>query len=465
MRVILEVVKGPHEGEQFEFARHDTFMVGRSRNERVHFKIPDDRYFSRYHFLIEANPEKCFLRDLGSTNGTYINNKDNKVRETFLTSGDVILAGRTRFRIRIEEDVAVPIAPEPDAPGPESLPPDEADSPSNDVDLFPRAPTGSLSCAVCGKLAEHTRLGDLTDTRMITYVCHHCRDQAFDEQHPIPNYEKLGQVGHGALGPVYKARRLSTGVLVALKVIPPELSAHPQAVKHFLREMQLTSQLEHPNIVPTIEMGEAGGQLWIATEFVDGLDAERLAEQVGGTVLLPDAVGIMTHVLGALDYAHGLNLVHRDVKPSNIMVTGSPGTYVARLADFGLLRNMDEAGMSQITRAGEAKGTVKFMPPEQIIDCRFVKPAGDIYEAGATLYWLLTGEYVYDFKKRDRRGEQLDPFLMIIDEKIPIVPIRERDPSIPEPAAKAIETALAHDPEDRYDSAIEMARALERAIS
>ncbi len=127
------------------------------------------------------------------------------------------------------------------------------------------------------------------------------------------------------------------------------------------------------------------------------------------------------------------------------------------------MKNMDEAGVSGITRKGEVRGTVPFMPPEQVLDCRFVRPAGDIYSAGATLYWLLTGEFVHDFEARDPRGEPMDPYLIILDG--PIVPICQRDPAVPEPLAEVIETALADEPEDRYETAAETARALQRALA
>ena len=468
MRVILEVVEGTQAGKRFEFDRHDTFMVGRS--DKAHFCIPNDLYFSRFHFMVEANPPECFLRDLGSTNGTHVNGEP--VVQARLNDGDLIRAGRTYFRVRVLAAEPGPTAPEPPelqpvAPVPDGEAPEAAGDIWTDTQLRARAaPTdrpAQLHCAVCGKLATDTVLGDMTDTRLVTYVCRDCRDHGRDERHPIPNFELLQQLGSGALGPVYKARRQSTGVVVALKTFPPHLAADGRATRLFLREMQLSAQLDHPNIVRLVEMGDAGGDLWIAAEYVDGIDAAKLARQLGGTVPLRDAIDILCQTLDALEYAHNRNLVHRDVKPSNILVTGSPGAYTARLADFGLMKNMDEAGMTGITREGEVRGTVPYMPPEQVLDCRFVKPAGDIYQAGASLYWLLTGRFVYDFEARDRRGEVRDPFLVILED--PIVPIRQVDPSIPQAIAEAIETALQREPQDRFETPAEMAAALRAAVS
>jgi len=467
MRIRLEVAKGTQAGKRFVFDRHETFMVGRSK--KVHFQIPDDRFFSRHHFMIEVNPPECFLRDLGSTNGTFVN--DEKVQQVHLKDGDVIRGGKTWIRVHVEEapaeaEAAVSperAAPQPVTPAPAqpAVSPPVRDRISMEETLL-LAQRGELRCAICGRVAEDTPLRDLADRRMVTYVCQACRQERWDPSRPVPGFELIEKVGQGALGPVYKARRTATDRIVLLKVITPRADLRQEATKLFFREMQLSATLDHPNIVRVIEMGLAGRDLWVATDYVEGVDAARLARQLGGRVPLADAVDITCQTLDALCYAHGLNLVHRDVKPPNVMVSGAPGAYVARLSDFGLLRNMDEAGLSGITRQGDVRGTVPFMPPEQVLDCRFVKAAGDIYGAGATLYWLLTGQYVYDFEARDARGEVKDPFLVILEDAV--VPVRQREADVPEGVAAAIEKSLEREPEDRFGSAAEMAAALRNAM-
>lgn len=464
MRVILEVIEGPQTGEQFVFERREAFVIGRKKNSRVQFRIPDDPYLSRYHLRIEVSPPHCSLRDIGSRNGTRVNGK--KVRDADLKDGDVIRAGRTEMLVRIEESQPEP-APAPRAPQPPIESPDSPVTPDMDTKVLgsfgPSHGSPGVFCATCKRPAHDTHLGDLTETRIIAYVCPDCLAKHEDPQYPVPNYEKLKVLKRGNLGPVYKARRVSTDMLVVLKILSRDLTANPQAVSTFLRQMSLAAGLRHDNIVPIVELGQAGQDLWLASEYVEGCDAAELARRLGGTVPWADAVEIICRILDALHYAHGQNLVHRDVKPSNILVSGQPGSYSARLADFGLMRNMDEAGVSGITRKGEVRGTVPFMPREQVLDCRFVKPAGDVYAAGATLYWLLTGELTRDFEALDLRGEVKDAYLVILDD--PVVPIRERDPAVPESIARVLDTALADEPEDRYDTAAEMARALRRAIS
>ena len=456
MQVILEVVEGPQAGQQFAFDRHEAFVVGRKENERVQFKIPQDPYLSRYHFLIDVCPPNCRIRDLGSRNGTRVNK--HKVREARLKDGDVIRAGKTKMRVKIKQGDPA-----------EQATPDSREPDMMTTRVFGTGPasTGSspLRCMVCNcEPDKDALLGSLTDTSMVTYTCGECRKKARGSGQIIPNYQKLAELGSGALGTVYKARQVDSGRLTALKMISPEMAANPEAAELFFREMRVTMMLKHPRIVEVVEMGQTGNDLWIASELVDGPDAMQLAGQKGGTLPLADAVAIVCQVLEGLQYAHRKNLVHRDVKPPNILVSGRPGAYQAWLADFGLMKNIDEAGMSEYTRPGEVRGTLPFMPPEQVSDCRFVKPEGDVYAAGATLYWLLTGKFVYDFEAPDKNGKPKDPYLIILDEKQDPEPIKKPDESIPKPVAKVVARSLAHEPEDRFETAAEMAHALERAV-
>jgi serine/threonine-protein kinase len=460
MKVILEVLSGPQQGTEFVFERPEAFVVGRKRNERVQFRIPHDRFLSRYHMLIEVNRDQCCLRDLSSTNGTNVNGRP--VKTAVLLDGDVLSAGKSEIRVRIENHVLPEPALEDGRPQADVL--EDSDWETDFVGLSPegRAREG-LRCEICEGAATDSHLAGLLDTRLLAYVCRACMKRRRDPEQPIPNYQKLALLERRELGPVYQARRVSTGKVVVLKILNPRQTDTSLAVKLFLRQMQVIARLKHPRIVPVVEMGQAGAYLWVASEFVEGVDARALAGRVGKTLPLEDAVVITLQVLEALDYAHGRNLVHRDVKPSNILVCGKPGAYESLLTDFGLAKNTDEAGVSNFTRQNEVRGTVPFMPPEQVLDCRFVKPPGDLYAVAASLYWMLTGAFVRDFEARDVRGELKDPYLIILED--PIVPPRQRDPSIPHLVARVIEKALAKEPEDRFETAVEMARALRNAMT
>ncbi len=293
-RVVLEVTKGPRTGKQLAFTTHEAFVIGREKNKRVQFRVPGDRSMSGYHMLLEVNPPQCFLRDLGSLNGTFVNGK--MIRHTHLTDGDVVCAGKTEIRVRIED--ARPAGDGASGQVPASAAPGSQRSPrlGMSTTVFGTVPgkgaAKDLRCSICNKLAHDTFLGDLEDTRILAYVCPNCREQHRTPEQPIPNYQKLKKMGHGALGPVYKARRMNTGKLVVLKVLSPEIAGNLGAVQLFVRQMTLAATLQHPLIVPIVEMGQAGDELWLACDFVDGKDAAELANGLGGSVPLSDAVGI-----------------------------------------------------------------------------------------------------------------------------------------------------------------------------
>jgi len=311
MHITLNVTAGPHKGDQFAFDKYETFMIG--RGQTVQFRIADDPYFSRYHCMIEVCPPHCFLRDVGSTNGTYVNRK--RIRQVRLKDGDVIRGGRTRMQVQIREDASgnapsEPIASPETAPGgfESPLKGDWMDTLPIVGGLYPLEP-GHVRCSRCGRVPEETELPRLTDAQMISYVCPTCRKEIADALHPIPNYEVLGVLGRGSLGPVYKARRVSSDRLTALKLAPPEIAGNEKVVQMFVRQMRLCAKLEHENIVPIVEVGQAGQQLWIATEYVEGVDAADLARRHGGRLPLRDAADIVCQALAGLEYAHGRNLV------------------------------------------------------------------------------------------------------------------------------------------------------------
>jgi serine/threonine-protein kinase len=473
MRVVLTVIKSVNAaivGKEIVFDGYGMFTIGRpasdGRNRKLDGRIPGDPYMSRGHMQITVSPSVVLLHDI-STHGTAVNGErvratsfnGQMAKLTNLKDGDIIVGGKTRFRARIESRPELPQEVSPTGQGTV-----DSDDPWKTKICGRVGACREVKCLVCREVATDSLLNDLTDTGLTAYVCQSCLAKQRNSPCPIPNYEKLAMLGTGSLGVVLKARRLSDGKIVALKVLAPEMCAIPELAKTFLRQMRLCAKLSHPKLVPIVQMGQAGNQLWLATEYVDGIDARRLRQQLKGKLPLADAIDIACQTLEGLSYAHGKSLVHRDVKPSNILVAGQPGGYDARLADFGLIKNINEAGMSQDTFTGEGviRGTVPFMSREQVEDCRFVQPQGDIYGAAASLYWQLTGEFVRDFEVRDKHGEIKNPYAIILDD--PIVPLRKRDPSIPASVARVVEKALADDPEDRFEKATQMADALQEAL-
>lgn len=315
MRVTLNVVAGPQTGRTFTFDQHDTFMIGRS--EDAHFCLPHDRFFSRHHCLIEIAPPQAFIRDLGSTNGTFVNGI--RIESAYLKHGDRIQGGETVLEVQVIGDRA-----------------ESTGNRQHAVSYETEPSLITVSCINCNlpAKAEASR----PDAKL-SYLCENCREQLKKNPQPIPNYQMIRVLGQGGMGSVMLARAVSDGRLVAVKTLLPEVAVSDQSLKRFLREIEVASSLRHPNIVSYIEHGTHNGIVYLVTEYVPGLDASKLAKQRGGRLPWQQVVKIIEQTLAALDFAHGLGFVHRDIKEQNILVDGSFPNFVAKLTDFGLSKS------------------------------------------------------------------------------------------------------------------------------
>ena len=240
---------------------------------------------------------------------------------------------------------------------------------------------------------------------------------------------------------------------MALKVITPAMAGTRAQLERFLREVSILHGLDHPNVVAFRDVGAAAGRLYFAMEYVSGRDAERLLKE-DGPLPVPRAVALVCQVLAGLAYAHARGFVHRDVKPSNVLVAEANGVEAVKLADFGLARVYQASQLSGLTLTGDVGGTPAFMPPEQITAYREAKPPADQYAAAATLYNLLTGEYVYDLPARGPLR-----YAKILNK--PPVPILSRRPDLPPALAAVIHRGLARDPARRFPGVAEFRKALE----
>ena len=246
----------------------------------------------------------------------------------------------------------------------------------------------------------------------------------------------------------------SDNASVAVKMIEPVTHGSRQDLERFFREALILEQLNHPNIVAYREMGEWYGRLYFVMDYVNGVELSRLQRKNGGPLPVGRAVDIMCQVLDALDYAHAKKFVHRDIKPSNILVTADGGRDRVMVADFGLARTYQASSLSGLTGAGEVRGTVAYMAPEQFEDFRNAGPAADQYSAGATLYTLLTGQCVYG-KATDRTTQVSN----IRSEPLPLDALRR--PDIPVGLAEVLRKSLEKNPGDRFGDVSQMRRALE----
>jgi serine/threonine-protein kinase len=254
------------------------------------------------------------------------------------------------------------------------------------------------------------------------------------------------------MGSVYLARRLATGQTCAVKIILPEAAASERTVRMFLREISVLGQLDHPRIVRFLDQGIDHGQFFFAMEYVETIN---LAAWLSGR---PDAqrrrvfCDLTCQVLEGLEYAHARGFVHRDVKPSNILVSHREGLLQAQLADFGLAKSFQTAGLSGITDEGEIRGTPSFMAPEQVADCRFARPAVDLYGVGASLYYFLANQPPYGLRPRT-------DLLVALLEQDP-TPLTQLCPTVPAGLAEVIHQALSREPDRRFAGAPAMRAAL-----
>src|SRR2546423_6817727 len=430
MRVTLRVLEGPYSGREFTFEQHETFLIGRS--DTAHLYLPNDRFFSRHHCLLEIAPPELFLRDLGSTNGTFVNGQ--KVSEVFLRSGDRIQGGQTVLEVQVTSDsVATNISETPTLAGPVMV---------------------TVECVNCGRRDR----AEAAPGESLTFICEECREELKRHPQPVPGYEMIKMLGRGGMGCVMLARDEKSGRAVAIKTLLPEVAVTDQSVRRFMREIEVAAALDHPNIVRYIESGTQNGAVYLVTEYVEGSDASKLADSQGGRLPYKEEIDVMTQSLDALDYAHGKGYIHRDIKESNILLTGAAPNYTAKLTDFGLAKSFTQTGMSGITMAGDMAGTLAYMPPEQIKDFRNVKPTSDIYAIGMTAYSLLAGDTALDVGPA---GDMAAIVRAIFEGQI--IPLRQRVPEVPDRVAEVIERALAKDPIHRWQSAAAMRNALMHA--
>ncbi len=439
MRVTLRVIAGPQTGRFFTFDQHETFMIGRSEDSQ--FCLPHDRFFSRHHCLLEIAPPQCFLRDLGSTNGTFVNGL--KADTAHLKNGDRIQGGETVLEVEVSTA--------------ESNFDDSFGNPQSKrmVDTVPSLIT--IQCLNCGlpSKAEVSR----PDAKL-TFVCDDCREILRKNPQPIPNYQMIRILGQGGMGSVMLARSEKDGRAVAIKTLLPEVAVSEQSLKRFMREIEVAASLRHPHIVSYIEHGTHNGIVYLVSEYVGGMDASKLSKMRGGKLDYREVIVIIEQTLAALDFAHSLGFVHRDIKEQNILVDGTFPRYTSKLTDFGLAKSFKQTGMSGVTMVGDVAGTIAYMPPEQVRDFKEVKPPSDIYAIGMTAYSLITGAHALDLSPRAGISETVKA----IFEK-PIVPIQQRMPEVPLRVAAVIETAIAKEVQLRWRTAGEMREALLRAIN
>lgn len=502
-KVILECVAGALTGSRISFEDREVCILGRSPECRP--ALPNDEAhsgISRHHCLIDINPPEIRVRDFGSLNGTFVNGNRIGGREKGTTPetaraavfpehdldhGDLLQVGGTAFKVLLERALYCnSCGDEMDesgstAPGnksqrrlcshcrtrAETL---RSDAPK---DILPR-------CLACG---EEIVRAESSNALVQTQLCDRCRnnsDRVVDYAAEISSlseaagsglgrYRIAGKIGHGGMGAVYEAVDRANNQTVALKVMLPEVAVNSRNVELFLRETDVSRALDHRNVVKLYDSGYERGIFYICMAFCNGGSVEEKMFQAGGRLSLDESLGIIYQVLDALEYAHGraltprsgeppvVGIVHRDVKPKNILLDTSGGETLALLCDFGLSKAFDLAGLSGLTCTGNVAGSPVYMPRQQVLNFKYSKPEVDVWATAASLYHMLTGKFPRDFPKN------ADPWRMVLETSA--VPIKKRNPDVPDKVAKVIDQALIDRPEIRFKTAQEFGSRLRAAVA
>jgi eukaryotic-like serine/threonine-protein kinase len=269
-----------------------------------------------------------------------------------------------------------------------------------------------------------------------------------DAAHKIPGYKILGKLGAGAMAVVYKGRQLSLNRIVAIKILPKKLSENPEYVEGFYKEGEAAGKLNHPNIVQAFDVGEAGGYHYFVMEFVEGKTiADDLA--AGHIFSESEALDIIIQVAHALAHAHACGLIHRDVKPKNIMISSNG---IVKLADMGLARGMSDIEAAQ-AEEGKAYGTPYYISPEQIRGKIDIDGRSDIYGLGATFYHMVTGRVPF------MADNSTDVMKKHLKEKL--IPPDHINTTLSAGVSEVIEIMMAKQRENRYNNVEELLLDLE----
>jgi len=317
-------------------------------------------------------------------------------------------------------------------------------------------------CPVCGSKATASALDDDATPTLLIQL----QPQFGGENLPhIPEFQIQGELGRGGMGIVYKARQLSEDRIVALKVIRKDRLQHDEAVRRFRREAQAAARLQHPNIVRLYDSDNSGDTHFLAMEYVPGITLEKFVE-LYGPAPYPLAVSILRQAGLGLQHAQEQGLVHRDVKPSNLMITpasgknddGSPA--LVKILDMGVARvlqgdNLAES-LSTLTQGGSVIGTADYVAPEQLEDPHGADIRADLYSLGCTLYYLLVGKVPFPggslISKLDKQRWQMP------------TPIERLRPDVPPAVAEVAAKLMAKKPADRYPNPADLVRAVDELI-
>ena len=403
MQYDLRFVKGGCVGRTVLVGENQHIVFGRSRDASIQFQDP---MISRHHCELSNSPDGLSVFDLKSWNGTYVNGTRISV-PTRLANGDKVAFGKTLFQVQ-----SAPANTDPDRNPKRSF----SDGSTRDGWRPDKGWPETRPLAVAKKASVNW------DPNM------------------IPDFLIEARIGGGAVGTVYRAKDKRSGRSIALKIVDSIYASSPNGIKRFLRAAQICRELRHPNIMQIYEVGDSNGAYYIVMEHIIGKEVGDIIVRYK-RIAVGSALQIAMQLCDALQYAFQRSVIHRDIKPKNIMVSRAG---VAKLVDFGLAKRKTNGVVPTLTAPGEAVGTLAYMPPEQLDDALNADHRADTYSLGATLYHMVTGHHPFD-------ETSFAEFVTAIMTKMPDS-VCSKVASLPPELDAIIFKAMAKDPADRYQT-------------
>ena len=438
-KVIIKCIKGMegivNKEKEWEYSEADNILIGRATDNKIIIRNSENyMQVSRYQAELTVRPPQIYVRDFGSKNGTFINDECIGHREKEETPEE---GQKRKYTL----------------------------CPLKDGDKFS---IGGKSAPVIFQVEV-----EIEEEEFATID-----SQVLDEKdiYRIKGNAALVEVstlGQGGFGIVCLAEDVMTKDKYAIKKFKPEVKVTERMVKIFKREADILERLEHPNIVKVFGNCYKDEKLNVVMEYCAGGDLQKYIDKRGECLSIEEATSIMLTLLDVLDYIHNVpieqkdftgnvrksyGIIHRDIKPQNVLFTAD-GT--VKLTDFGLAKAFDLAGASGISSDIQWSGTMQYASRRQIRNYRYSKPDVDIFSVTALYYYLLTGDYIRDFTVLD----SLEPQPAILKKRL--VPIQERDESIPTELARVIDNVLREEdaPDDiEFTTAEMLSEQIRRAL-
>ena len=490
--ITLTIIKGELKSKQFQYSQKETLIVGRAADCNV---VLPEKTISRYHCLIDIAPPAIMVRDIGSKNGTYLNDRIIGKRPAGMSIEEARKQQSKEFLVKSGDRICLSQACEISA---NVALPQYCSNCSCEIETEAyKNPKGLLLCLDCSNAQKNGTPkqancgicgGSLYDNEKQLKICAGCCkdpikavkylfERAREGDPSLKVMKKLRRVenlGHGAMGDVWLvADPDDHDRQYALKIMLPKAAASEKQRKMFLREAQVMGQLVHPNVVYAYNFGEMNNFYYILMELCSGGSVDKLISNSGGKLSLDMATHIILQTLDGLIYAHSadiettdkygnfvktMGIVHRDLKPSNIFLSDNTDKPVVKVADFGLAKAFEIAGLTGLTALDDIGGTIRFQPRQQIINFRDSRPEVDVWAAAASYYFMITGCYPKESKSNDRD----DVYEAALNTAA--IPIRQRDPSIHKSLAVVIDRALVDNPNIGIQSAAELKNQILRAL-